>query len=126
LIQGIGEKSPGFEGRGLALDDLIGEENLGLIRAAEEFNPRYGTRFTTYAAYGIREAIRRSLMNTAATIRLPAHMVALLTKWRRIERARARKLGRSPTFNEVASILGLNHLSSSRRNAYATNFFTTS
>ena len=80
-----------FLRRGLELDDLIGEGNLGLIRAAEDFDPRFGTRFSTYAAYWIKEAIRRALNNTTATIRLPAHMVGRLTKWRRAERTLMRK-----------------------------------
>jgi RNA polymerase primary sigma factor len=96
-----------FVGRGIPLDDLIGEGNLGLIRAAEEFDPRFGTRFSTYASYWIKQAIHHALINTTATIRLPAHMVGLLTKWRRAERALGRETGRHPTFEEVASHLRL-------------------
>src|ERR1700722_7748370 len=90
-----------FLGRGLALDDLISEGNLGLIRAATEFEPRFGTRFSTYASYWIKQSIRHALINTTSTIRLPAHMVGLLTKWRRSERVLCRELGGSPTFNRV-------------------------
>ena len=96
-----------YVGRGIALDDLIGEGNLGLIRAAEEFDPRFGTRFSTYASYWIKQAIRHALINTTSTIRLPAHMVGLLTKWRRAERSLCRELGRAPSFEEIASSLGL-------------------
>src|SRR5277367_226764 len=96
-----------YVGRGIVLDDLIGEGNLGLIRAAEEFDPRFGTRFSTYASYWIKQAIRHALINTTSTIRLPAHMVGLLTKWRRSERELGRNLGRSPSFDEVAVSLGL-------------------
>jgi RNA polymerase primary sigma factor len=96
-----------FRGRGLEADDLIGEGNLGLIRAAEEFDPGFGTRFSTYAAYWIKEAIHHALMNTTATIRLPAWMVGLLTRWRRAERALGRELGRTPGFDELATSLGL-------------------
>src|SRR3954451_24945123 len=96
-----------YLGRGMVLDDLIGEGNLGLIRAAEEFNPRFGTRFSTYASYWIKQGIRHALTNTAATIRLPAHMVTLLSKWRKAERAMYRDLGRMPGFDEVADALGL-------------------
>jgi RNA polymerase sigma factor (sigma-70 family) len=96
-----------YAGRGLSLDDLIGEGNLGLIRAAEDFNPRFGTRFSTYASYWIKQAIRHALTNTTATIRLPAHMVTLLAKWRKAERALARELGLAPTFDQVAVTLGL-------------------
>ena len=96
-----------YMGRGMILEDLIGEGNLGLIRATEEFQPRFGTRFSTYAAYWIKQSIRHALINTTSTIRLPAHMVGLLTKWRRSERALCRELGRTPSFNEVASHLKL-------------------
>ena len=96
-----------YVGRGIVLDDLIGEGNLGLIRAAEEFDPRFGTRFSTYASYWIKQAIRHALINTTSTIRLPAHMVGLLTKWRRAERVLCREAGRTPSFDEIASFLGL-------------------
>jgi RNA polymerase primary sigma factor len=96
-----------YAGRGMVLDDLIGEGNLGLIRAAEEFDPRFGTRFSTYASYWIKQAIRHALINTTATIRLPAHMYGLLTKWRRAERLLCRERGSVPSFEEVASQLGL-------------------
>lgn len=59
--------------------------NLGLIRAAKHFQPRFGTRFSTYAAYWIKQSIRQALINTTATIRLPSHMTGLLTEWRRAE-----------------------------------------
>src|SRR3954447_4031564 len=91
-----------YAGRGMALEDLIGEGNLGLIRAAEEYDPRFGTRFSTYASYWIKQAIRHALINTSATIRLPAHMVNLLTKWRRTERALTREFGCAPTSDQIA------------------------
>jgi RNA polymerase primary sigma factor len=96
-----------YLGRGLVLDDLIGEGNLGLIRAAEEYDPRFGTRFSTYASYWIKQAIRHALINTTSTIRLPAHMVGLLTKWRRAERLLTREHGQAPTFDEIAAHLEL-------------------
>ena len=96
-----------YSGRGMVLEDLIGEGNLGLIRAAEEFQPRFGTRFSTYASYWIKQAIRHALINTTPTIRLPAHMVGLLTKWRRAERTLYRKWGRVPTFEDLSTFLGL-------------------
>ncbi len=96
-----------YVGRGLSLDDLIGEGNLGLIRASSEYNPAFGTRFSTYASYWIKQAIRHAFTNTTAAIRLPAHMVGLLTKWRRAERALAKEFGREPTEEQVAVQLGL-------------------
>ena len=95
-----------YVGRGISLDDLIGEGNLGLIRATQEFDPRFGTRFSTYASYWIKQSIRHALINTTATIRLPAHMVGLMTRWRRAERALCRELRRAPTFEEVAELAG--------------------
>jgi RNA polymerase primary sigma factor len=96
-----------FQGRGLELDDLIGEGNLGLLRAIERFDCRFGNRFSTYAVYWIKEAIRRALVNTSATIRIPADTHALLSKWWRVERTTASPLGRSPSFDDLAAIMGL-------------------
>ena len=96
-----------YLGRGMLIDDLIGEGNLGLIRAAEDFDPRFGTRFSTYASYWIKQSIRHALINTSTTIRLPAHMFGLLSKWRRAERLLYRQHGRAPTFDEVATYLDL-------------------
>ena len=96
-----------YLGRGMLIDDLIGEGNLGLIRAAEDFDPGFGTRFSTYASYWIKQSIRHALINTSTTIRLPAHMFGLLTKWRRAERLLFRECGGAPSFDEVAAHLGL-------------------
>jgi RNA polymerase primary sigma factor len=96
-----------FLGRGLAFDDLVGEGNLGLIRAAKDFQPRFGTRFSTYAAQWIKQSIRHALINTTHTIRLPAYMIVRLTKLRRAKRALSLERGDAPSFDEVASVLGL-------------------
>src|SRR6266849_7791083 len=72
-----------YTGKGLGLQDLIAEGNLGLLRAIEAFDPSMNTRFSTYASFWIKQAMRRGLVNTAKTIRIPAYMVNLLTKWRR-------------------------------------------
>ena len=96
-----------YAGRGLALDDLIGEGNLGLIRATEDFDPDFGTRFSTYASHWIKQAMRHALINTTATIRLPAHMVRLLNKWKRAERELRRSLGEPPTADQLAEAVGL-------------------
>src|SRR6202171_246148 len=73
----------GYTGKGLALQDLIEEGNLGLLRGVECFAPTMNTRFSTYASYWIKQSIKRALVNTAKTIRIPAYMVELLAKWRR-------------------------------------------
>jgi len=96
-----------YTGKGLALQDLIEEGNLGLLRAVEGFDASMGTRFSTYASYWIKQSIKRALVNTAKTIRIPAYMVELLAKWRRATNKLTDELGRAPTHEEVAKILGL-------------------
>lgn len=97
----------GYTGKGLSLQDLIEEGNLGLLRAVEGFDPDVGTRFSTYASYWIKQSIKRALINSAKTIRIPAYMVELLSKWRRATNRLSEELGRSPTPEEIARILGL-------------------
>jgi RNA polymerase primary sigma factor len=96
-----------YVGRGMLFEDLIAEGNLGLIRAVEDYDPAFGTRFSTYASYWIKQSIRHALINTASTIRLPAHMFGILNKWRRTERSICREQGRAPSFDEIAARLGL-------------------
>lgn len=97
----------GYSGKGLGLQDLIEEGNLGLLRAVEGFDPAMGTRFSTYASYWIKQSIKRALINSGKTIRIPAYMVELLSKWRRATARLTEELGRGPTPEEVARILGL-------------------
>ncbi len=97
----------GYTGKGLGLQDLIEEGNLGLLRAVEGFDPSMGTRFSTYASYWIKQSIKRALVNTAKTIRIPAYMVELLAKWRRASAKLQDELGRPPTHEEVAKSLNL-------------------
>jgi RNA polymerase primary sigma factor len=97
----------GYTGKGLALQDLIEEGNLGLLRAVEGFDPTMNTRFSTYASYWIKQSIKRALVNTAKTIRIPAYMVELLAKWRRATNKLNDELGRPPTHEEVAKFMGL-------------------
>ncbi len=97
----------GYTGKGLGLQDLIEEGNLGLLRAVEGFDPAVGTRFSTYASYWIKQSIKRALINTAKTIRIPAYMVELLSKWRRASTRLGEELGRTPTPEEIARVLGL-------------------
>src|SRR5437763_15138895 len=97
----------GYTGKGLALQDIIEEGNLGLLRAVEGFDPTMNTRFSTYASYWIKQSIKRALVNTAKTIRIPAYMVELLVSWRRATNKLTDELGRPPTHEEVAKLLGL-------------------
>jgi RNA polymerase primary sigma factor len=97
----------GYTGKGLGLQDLIEEGNLGLLRAVEGFDPDVGTRFSTYASYWIKQSIKRALINSAKTIRIPAYMVELLSKWRRATVRLTDELRRTPTPEEVARLLGL-------------------
>src|ERR1700726_5032861 len=96
-----------YTGKGLGLQDLIEEGNLGLLRAVEGFDPSMNTRFSTYASYWIKQSIKRALVNTAKTIRIPAYMVELLAKWRRATAKLQDELGRPPTHEEVARSLEL-------------------
>ena len=96
-----------YTNKGLPIQDLIEEGNLGLLRAVEGFDPDMNTRFSTYASYWIKQSIKRALINTAKTIRIPAYMVELLSKWRRATAKLDGELGRTPTPEEVAKELGL-------------------
>src|SRR6202007_2271953 len=97
----------GYIGKGLALQDLIEEGNLGLLRAVQGFDPSVGSRFSTYASYWIKQSIKRALVNTAKPIRIPAYMVELLFKWRRMAADLQDRLGRPPTAEEIARALKL-------------------
>jgi RNA polymerase primary sigma factor len=92
-------------GKGVLLEDLIEEGNLGLLRAVESYDPEMNTRFSTYAAYWIKQSIRRGVVNTAKTVRVPAYMVELLSKWRRAVNQLNDELGRPPTQDETAKFL---------------------
>jgi len=97
----------GYMGKGLSLEDLIEEGNLGLLRAVEGFDGGMQTRFSTYASYWIKQSIRRAVMNNGKPIRLPAYMVTLLAKWKRASAGLAERLGRPPTPEEVGKALRL-------------------
>jgi RNA polymerase primary sigma factor len=99
--------SRGYLGKGLNLEDLIEEGNLGLMRAVEGFDGTMETRFSTYASYWIKQSIRRAVMNNGKPIRLPAYMVSLLAKWRRASAGLAERLRRVPTNEEIGKALRL-------------------
>jgi RNA polymerase primary sigma factor len=96
-----------YAGKGLPLEDLVAEGNLGLLRAAEGFDPSRGVRFTTYAAYWIKHSIRRALTNTGRSIRIPQYMTQLLANWRKAKAGLEDQLGRPADDNEVAAFLKL-------------------
>jgi len=91
-----------YSNPGMTLSDLVAEGNLGLMRAVEEFDPDAGVRFSTYAAWWIKQAIKRAMINAAQPIHIPAYLVKLISKWRRASRRLEAKLGRPPTTREMA------------------------
>jgi RNA polymerase primary sigma factor len=96
-----------YTNKGLGLQDLIEEGNLGLLRAVQGFDPTMNTRFSTYASYWIKQSIKRALINTSKTIRIPAYMVELIGKWKRATTKLREELGRTPTPEEIARSMEL-------------------
>ena len=95
-----------YVNKGLAFLDLIEEGNLGLLKAVSRFDPAKKCRFSTYATWWIRQAIRRALVNTAKTVRIPSYMVEVISKWKSTTAELSQKLGRKPDMTEISIAMG--------------------
>jgi RNA polymerase primary sigma factor len=96
-----------YANRGMSLSDLIEEGNLGLIRAVDYFNPVKGNRFSTYAAWWIKQSIKRAMLMNMQPLYVPTYMVALINQWRHSANELESRLGREPQLEEMADIMQL-------------------
>jgi RNA polymerase primary sigma factor len=96
-----------YVNKGLAFLDLIEEGNLGLLRAVQRFDPGRKCRFSTYATWWIRQAIRRALVNTSKTVRVPSYMVEIIAKWKTVANEFSQKHNRKPDLHEIADLMDL-------------------
>src|SRR5258706_16020863 len=96
-----------YVNKGLAFLDLIEEGNLGLLKAVSRFDPARKCRFSTYATWWIRQAIRRALVNTSKTVRIPSYMVEIIARWKTVANEFTQKHGRKPDIEEIAEAMDL-------------------
>lgn len=104
LVVNIAKK---YAGRGMSLGDLIEEGNLGLIKAVDYFDPERGTRFSTYAAWWIKQSIKRALLENIQPVHVPTYMVTLINQWRHTASEAESRLGRKPGVEEMAALMHL-------------------
>ncbi len=104
LVVNIAKK---YAGRGISLGDLIEEGNLGLIKAVDYFDPERGTRFSTYAAWWIKQSIKRALLENVQPVHVPTYMVTLINQWRHTAAEVESRLGRKLGVEEMAELMHL-------------------